>query len=255
MYRSRKLIRPTGLTGPLATQIDQHCLVESFSTGTGGTFTRRMDYVTVRNESLHGPGTVWVDYEIPGIMPRQVGPRGQFDTAHHAAAFTFPIAQPPPGSSLVVTTGAVWSDGSTHENDLTLAPPTVCGQTAGNGADNDQWGIGRAAIRFTQQCVLAADGPHIRWVSRVTAELAAGDPSGDAWVDYWVSNGGRADYQRATQGHFDPGSHTLTLTFDVPATRRGGIELGVIGSYDQEGRSFSAHAWAPLKYCFTRFPD
>ena len=94
-----------------------------------------------------------------------------------------------------------------------------------------------------------------RWFSRVTAELAAGDPSGDAWVDYWVSNGGRADYQRATQGHFDPGSHTLTLTFDVPATRRGGIELGVIGSYDQEGRSFSAHAWAPLKYCFTRFPD
>ena len=135
----------------------------------------------------------------------------------------------------------------------------MCGQTTGNGADNGQWG-NVADIRFTQQCVLADDGPHIRWVSRVTAELIVGDlydfQPGDAWVDYWVSNGGRVDYQRGTQGHFDLGSRTLTLTFDVPATRRGGIELGVIGSYDRDGnRSFSAHAWAPLKYCFTRFPD
>ena len=106
--------------------------------------------------------------------------------------------------------------------------------------------------------MLGGDGPHIRWFSRVTAELAVGTPydfqPGDAWMDYWVSNGGRADYQRATQGHFDLGSRTLSLTFDVPATRRGGIELGVIGSLDWDGLTMSAHAWAPLKYCFTRFP-
>ena len=112
VYGSRKLIRPTGV-GPGGGYVDQHCLVEPYSTGTGGTFTRRMDYVTVRVESLKGPGTVWVDYEIPGMIPRQVGPRGQFDTPHHAVGFTFPITQPPSGSSLVVYIGAPWSDGST----------------------------------------------------------------------------------------------------------------------------------------------
>ena len=90
MYRSRKLVRP-GPDGPFAAEIDQHCLVESFSTGTGGTFTRRMDYVTVHFDSGNGPGTAWVDYEIPGMIPRQVGPRGQFDSANHAVGLTFPI--------------------------------------------------------------------------------------------------------------------------------------------------------------------
>ena len=127
-------------------------------------------------------------------------------------AFTFPVAQPPAGSSLVLYLGAVWSDGSTYQTQGTaLAPPAVCGQITGNGRDNGQWG-NFADIRFTQQCVLGGDGPQIRWVSRVTAELAVGTPydfqPGDAWMDYWVSNGGRAEYQRATQGRFDLGSRT-----------------------------------------------
>jgi hypothetical protein len=75
-------------------------------------------------------------------------------------------------------------------------------------------------------------------------------------VDYWVSNGGRPDHQRATQGHYDPGSRTLTLTFDLPASRGGAVELGIIGRFDfaELITPASAHAWAPLKFCRTRFP-
>ena len=69
--------------------VDQHCLVESFRTGTGGTFTRQRDYITVRLESIKGPGNAWVDYEVPGIGPRQQGPRGQFDPASPAVALPF----------------------------------------------------------------------------------------------------------------------------------------------------------------------
>jgi hypothetical protein len=36
---------------------------------------------------------------------------------------------------------AVWAartDGSTHQNQSTLAPPALCGQTTGNSEDNGQ---------------------------------------------------------------------------------------------------------------------
>jgi hypothetical protein len=72
--------------------------------------------------------------------------------------------------------------------------------------------------------------------------------AGHAWVDYWVANGGRADYRRGTQGIFDLGSRTLTLTFDLPPAR-GGTELGIVGILDWDGRSASGHAWAPLRHC------
>jgi hypothetical protein len=236
--------------------VDQHCLVESFGTGTGGTFTRQRDYITVRLESIKGPGNAWVDYEVPGIVPRQQGPRGQFDPASPAVAFTFPIDQPPAGSSLVIHAGADNDIG--QDRHFTLSPPALCGQTSGNSADVElPYGVWSKDVKMqlTQQCVPATDAPHIRWISRVTVVLEVTD-LGDsqfhraAWVDYWLSNSGRPDYQRATQGHFEPDRPTMTLTFDLPAARGGAVELGVIGSFDRGGaRMLAAHAWAPLKDC------
>jgi hypothetical protein len=148
-----------GLTLPGPAEVNQHCLVESYSMGTGSSFTRQRDFLTVRIESLHGPGNAWVDYEIPGIVPRQEGPRGQFDPVSRGVAFTFPIDQPPAGSSLVIHAGA---DNITHQDHYTLTPPALCGQTSGNGT-NVKLPYGNwsnfAKVRFTQQCVPAADGP------------------------------------------------------------------------------------------------
>jgi len=239
--------------------VDQHCLVESFSTGTGGTFTRQRDYITVRLESIKGAGNAWVDYEVPGMVPRQQGPRGQFDAASPAVAFTFPIDQPPAGSSLVIHAGLDNDD--IAGRDLTLSPPAVCGQTSGNSADVElpygDWSKD-VKMQLTQECVPATDGPHIHWISRVTVVLEVAEVGNTvfnqfhraAWVDYWLSNSGRPDYQRVFQGHFEPDHSTMTFTFDLPAARGGAVELDVIGSFDRSGsRMLGAHAWAPLLDC------
>jgi hypothetical protein len=237
-----------GLDGPMATNIDQHCLIDWHWRGV---VIRKLDWVTVRVESLHGAGSAWIDYEIPGVLARTAGPRGTFDPQSRSVAFTFPVRQPAPGSSLVIYAGSVWSDGTTHQNQFTVQPPATCDQVSGNSADSPDW-TNFADIGFSQQCRLTSAGPYLRWVNRVTVTLAVGEQydfqPGDAWVDYWVSGSGRTDYSRAAQGHFDPGSRTLTLAFDL-APGHGATELGVVGGFDWDGRAMAAHAWAPLQHC------
>jgi hypothetical protein len=254
-----------GLDGPLATNIDQHCVTKFENLGQF-TLIVPTDRVTVTVEAVdHAPvdQSVRVTYAVPGSVATTTL-TGHFDANRHNVTFTFDLGYPTTGATLQLSSGVTWSDGTTFADQFN-EPLLGCTQSPQPAPDLSSWdnfltsGVtqvcGNLPVRGTTGTGIGSGiGLRIPY-DRVSVTIGTGtvyDPGlftagASVWADYWVTGGSPSSvaYTSGNSGTFPPSGAPITLTFTILAPPASG-ELNVLTSVRDGDRTFPAHNWVPI---------